>query len=299
MPYQRGGPAGTTIRAERFRAALQTRVLGRAGLGERDNLRALFLERGTATLRPADAAPMVVTGPAMGWFPWRDDMRLDLAAGAQGTHLLLGAGTLGRVLQHRPEEPELRFSAGRMAVLRLEDDVPARAMAAACFGGILTETVKPGPMAQGVAQSLLHILLVQFHRAQTRGQPGEGPGPSTLAAHFTALVEAHFRDRWTVARYALALGVSRDRLNDICQRAHGRSSARLIRDRLVLEARIYLESSSLTLDQIAAALGFASAAQFNSFFRLMEDRPPGRYRTDQRRAAGEGQVRLSAPYDWP
>lgn len=299
MPQHRAGLSGTTIRAERFRAALQTRVLGRAGLGERDNLRALFLERGTATLRPADAAPMVITGPAMGWFPWRDDMRLDLAAGAQGTHLLLGAGTLGRVLQHRPEEPELRFSAGRLAVVRLDDDSPARAMAAACFGGILAETIKPGPMAQGVAQSMLHVLLVQFHRGQPRGQTGEGTGQSTLAARFTALVEAHFRDRWTVARYATALGVSRDRLNDICQRAHGRSSARLIRDRLVLEARIYLESSSLTLDQIAAALGFASAAQFNSFFRQMEDRPPGRYRTDQRRAAREGQARLSAPYDWP
>jgi len=30
-------------------------VPGRAGLGERDNLRALYLERGTATLRAADA----------------------------------------------------------------------------------------------------------------------------------------------------------------------------------------------------------------------------------------------------
>jgi AraC family transcriptional regulator, transcriptional activator of pobA len=235
----------------------------------------------------------------MGWFPWRDDMRLDLAAGAQGTHLLLGAGTLGRVLQHRPEEPELRFSAGRMAVVRLDDDGPRARWLPPVSGASWPKPSSPARWRRGSRNPCCMCLLVQFHRGQVRGQAGEGTGQSTLAARFTALVEAHFRDRWTVARYAAALGVSRDRLNDICQRAHGRSSARLIRDRLVLEARIYLESSSLTLDQIAAALGFASAAQFNTFFRQMEDRPPGRYRADQYRAARAGQARLSAPYDWP
>lgn len=103
----------------------------------------------------------------------------------------------------------------------------------------------------------------------------------------------------TVARYAQQLGISRDRLNDLCRRAHGRPSDRLIRDRLALEARIYLQSSSLTIDQIAAALGFSSAAQFCRVFSRAEGRPPGRYRADQTRAARVGQVRLSAPYDGP
>ena len=299
MPSQRPGLSGSPVRAERFRAALQTRALGRAGLGERDNLRAVHLERGSVTLRSADGVAQVLSGPAMGWFPWQDDLRLELGAGAQGTHLLVGAGTLGRVLHRRAEEAELRFTAQRPAVLRLEGDGGAGPIIGACFAGLVAETVRPGPMAQGVAESLLHVVLVQLHRGQMRGQGAEAAGQSSLAARFTALVEAHFRDRWTVARYAGALGISRDRLNDICQRAHGRPSAQLIRDRLALEARIYLESSSLTLDQIAAALGFASAAQFNRFFRQVEARPPGRYRTEQARAAQTGQARLSAPYDWP
>lgn len=84
MPYRRAPLAGTPVRAERFRAALQPRVLGRAGLGEQDNLRALHVERGNATLRTADAAPVVLTGPAVGWFPWRGNKRLHLGAGAQG-----------------------------------------------------------------------------------------------------------------------------------------------------------------------------------------------------------------------
>ena len=291
--------ATSPVRAERFRAALQTRVLGRAGLGEAANLRALFLERGTATLRRADSPPLPISGPAVGWFPWREDMRLDLGAGAQGTHLLLGAATLARVLQRGPDQADLRFTAERAIVFRLGEDSATAAMLSACFAGILAETLKPGVMAQGVADSLLHVLLVHLHRGQTPGSAGDTAAPSSLAARFTALVEAHFRDRWTVARYAQALGISRDRLNDICQRAHGRPSARLIRDRLALEARILLESSSLTLDQIAAALGFASTAQFNRFFRLAQGRPPGRYRSETRTAAQTGQARLSAPYDWP
>jgi len=177
MPGQRLGLSGSPVRAERFRAALQTRVLGRAGPGERDNLRAVHLERGSVTLRSADGVAQVLPGPAMGWFPWQDDLRLELGAGARGTHLLVGAGALGRVLHRRA-------------------------------------------------------------RRQSCALPPIGPPCCG----------------WR--------GIA----------APGRPLAQLIRDRLALEARIYLESSSLTPDQIAAALGFASAAQFNRFFRQVEAR---------------------------
>ncbi|WP_117194474.1 helix-turn-helix domain-containing protein [Rhizobium terrae] len=289
------------VRAERFRAALQTRVLGRAGLGEAENFRALFLEKGEAMLRGADDDALPLSGPTMGWFPWRDGMRLELGAGAQGTHLLLGASTLNRVLQRRAEAGELRFMTRRPTFIRLGADSAAREAIAACFTGVLAETLHPGLMSSAIVDSLLHILLVHLHR----GQPGRiGAGAETggiraIAGQFTVLVETHFRDQWAVADYAAELGISRDRLNDICLRAYGRPPARLIRERLALEARIYLENSSLALGQIAGVLGFAGAPQFNRFFKALLGRTPGRYRLELHRSAQAGPAAPNAHYAWP
>lgn len=307
MPHRRADTRRTlpqpevTVRAERFRAALQARTLGRAGLSEAENIRAILVDRGEVTLRPVSGPAVPLTGPVMGWFPWRDGMRLDLGAGAQGTHLLLGWSTLNRVLQSRPDLAELRFMAERPAVVRLAPEGGSAATVAACFAGILDETLRPGPMAPAAVEAFLHVILVHLHRGQphaprTGAVPRDGPA---LAQHFTALVEGHFRDRWTVARYAAEMGVSRDRLGDICLRAHGRPPAQLIRERVALEARIYLEGSSLAPGQIAGILGFAGTPQFNRFFRAMQGRPPGRWRADRRRAEASGAPDAGAPYAWP
>ncbi|ADZ72373.1 AraC family transcriptional regulator [Polymorphum gilvum] len=300
-PHQPAPRAETPVRAEGFRAALQTRVLGRAGLGDEDSFRVLLLERGSAVLRGTDRQPLPVAGRLVGWFPWREDMRLDLAAGAQGTHLLLGIATLNRVLQRRPEAAQLQFMASRPSLLRLEPDDPAAEAVAACFAGILAETLRPGPMSSAAVDSLLHVLLVHLYRGQAHGGAAEGQagGGQALAGQFTALVEGHFRDRWPVARYAAELGISRDRLNDICIRAHGRPPARLIRERLLLEARIYLETSPLALGEIAGVLGFASASQFSRFFTDMTGQTPGRYRSSQSASAMAEGAERTAIHDWP
>lgn len=292
-------PPDQPVRAERFRAALQTRVLGLAGLEAGPNARALLLDRGQAVLQ-AGGTEQVLVAPVVGWFPWREDMRLYLGAGAQGTHLLLTAAALDRALRHRPEAAHLRFLADRVAVLRLDPGAPGAAALAACFDGLLAETLTPGPMASGVVGSLLHVLLVHLYRGQggTAEAPGDPGGSAELAARFVALVEENFRAHWTVARYAAALGITRDRLHDLSRAAHGRSPGALIRARLTLEARQFLEHSPLSLGQIADALGFSGAAQFNRFFRAQAGQPPGRFRADLRRPGPE-RPPASAPYAWP
>jgi AraC-like DNA-binding protein len=307
MPFRQKQPATsgrsseTPIRAERFRADLQPRSLGLAGLDEGENFRAIHLERGEATLRTRDAPPLPLAGPVMGWFPWRDGMRLELAAGAQGSHLLLGRTTLNRTLAGSPETAELRFMADRRLLLRLAGEDSPGAIVAGCFAGILAETLRPGPLSAPVVESFLRVLLVHLRRGQAQGgvtAPAAGGG-TALASRFTALVEGHVRERWTVARYAAELCISRDRLNDVCLRAHGRPPGRLIRERLLLEARAYLEQSSLAIEQIAGVLGFSGAPQFNRFFSEMTGLPPGRYRNRHRDAAEPGPQDRAALYSWP
>jgi AraC-like DNA-binding protein len=296
------------VHAERFRAALQARVLGLAGLnaggsGVGVSFRALHLERGSATLTGPGTGPddeRVLDAPMTGWFPWADDLRLHLAAGAQGTHLLLGPAALDRALRHHPEAAHLRYLAGRIGVLRLSDTGNAPDRVASCFDGILAETLRPGPMSASVVASLVHVLLVQFYRGQAmRDVRSDAGGGTSLAAQLIALVEENFRAHWSVDRYAARLGVSRDRLTDICQRVHDRPPGALIRGRLALEARLYLESSPLSLDQIAGRLGFAGPAQFSRFVRAVTGLPPGRYRQDNRRVGQTAGEPAAAPYAWP
>lgn len=307
MPFRFAGPATggrtveTPLRAERFRADLQARSLGVAGLGEAENFRAIHLERGEATLRFSDAPALPLSGPVMGWFPWREGMRLELAAGAQGCHLLLGRAMLNRTLARSPETAELRFMADRRLLLRLAGEDAMTAMVSACFAGILAETLQPGPLSDPVVESFLRVLMVQLRRGQSQGSvtgPAAGGG-AALASRFTALVEGHVRERWSVARYAAEIGISRDRLHDICLRAFGRPPGRMIRERLFLEAKVYLEQSSLAIEQIAGVLGFTGAPQFNRFFREMEGLPPGRYRNRNRGAAQPGPQGGGALYSWP
>lgn len=289
------------VRAERFKAALQTRVLGRAGLGDTENFRALIVEKGEVVLRTADDRAVPLSGPVMGWIPWREGMRLELGAGAQGTHLLLGAPTLHRVLQRRPEASQLRFMVEQSSFMRLGAGDAASEAVAACFTGILAETLRPGPMSGAVVESLLHILLVHLHRNQpaSHGDVAQGGAFKALAGQFTALIESHFREHWTVARYARELGISRDRLNDISLRAYGRPPARLIRERVLIEARIYLASSSLALGQIAGVLGFAGAPQFSRFFKALQGQSPARYRLNLRTVNQASITRQNTLSAWP
>ncbi|MBS0123785.1 helix-turn-helix domain-containing protein [Thetidibacter halocola] len=302
MPHTRSGGLAdaedTPVRAERFRAALQTRVIGRVGIEGPQSFRALHLERGTGRLRRQDE-DIAFVGPVLAWFPWTETQRVELGAGAQGTHLMLGSGALERALRQKPEAAQLRLLAGSPALLPLGRSDETRQAVRSCVDGILVETARAGLMGGAVIDSLLHVLLVLLYRDQPQATRAEAGGARALATRFTALVESHFRAHWTVQRYAAALGISRDRLNDICLRAYGRTPGALIRARLYQEARLYLENAPLSLDQIAALLGFSGTAQFSRFFKAQGGLPPGRYRASLRGAEGTVPMVPTAPYAWP
>lgn len=290
------------MRAERLQPALQPRVLGRAGLVGAHNFRAILLETGRATIR-APVGETAIIGPAVAWLPWRDGMRLHIAAGAQGFHLSFGPAFLGQALRHNPAAPELGFMAERPYVLTLDPvrSDPTRTEALrGCFTGLLAESEAVGPMSGALVDAHLSVLLITLYRGLkaehldlnlTRAVP-------PLASRFISLVEAHLGERWTVERYAATLEVSRDRLHDACIRTFRRAPGLLIRLRVVMEARRLLEQSTLSIDQIAARLGFGGAPQFSRAFRAMEGMAPGQYRR-QTRLPGWADAEPRDLHAWP
>jgi len=287
-----------TVRVEQFRSALQSRIIGRAGLSAARSYRAIYLERGHADLI-SDVEDQVLSGPLIAWLPWSEEARLRLSAGSLGTHLLLGPQTLSQALRHTPEAAQLAYMTDHPVLLSLTDRAETGEIIRACFRGILDETSVPRPMSGSVIAAFLGILLIHLFRSQPAQGEGKVPtGAQPLANRFVMLVETHFRDHWRVNDYAKQLGISRDRLIDINLRAHGRPPGALIRTRLMQEAEQLLESSTLSVDQVARFLGFSSSPQFIRFFRSQKGMPPGRYR------ASIGQIEssppnTSAPYAWP
>mgnify|MGYP003884834471 CR=1 FL=1 len=209
---------------------------------------------------------------------------------------------LANAIGHKPEAAALRLLAERQVVLRPDPVSDVMARIESGFIQILQEVEQGAPGSETVIEAQVRVLLVLLwrHVALPEEQRTAPPASQLILLTFRQLLETHFRDRWTVTRYAAAIGVSPDRLHSICTRALGRPPQRLIHERSGHEAQVLLRRSAQTLDQIAAHLGFKSAAQFNAFFKTLTGIPPGSYRSQSRlagRAEGDAAVRSFA--DWP
>jgi AraC family transcriptional activator of pobA len=298
-------PAAASLRAGRHEAMLQPKVIGRAeGLPGRSWL-ALLLMDGAAEISDG-AAREQIGAPLLIWRPWTAGDSVRLAAGTTAAHLFVGAGALFNAVGTSPDSQDLRALAERSVLAPLAGEATVLGTLQTCFDAVIRETAAARPAAATLVEAYLRILLIELWRL--RQGPDFGAVPMTHAHRafdaFAALVEMHFRERWTVNRYAETLGLSRDRLGDICQRVNGSTPKDIIDRRAMHEARLLLQGSTYSIEQIAGLLGFQTASQFNRFVRRRAGSPPGQLRrtggTDGARAGtGAGATDGAFMHDWP
>ena len=99
-----------------------------------------------------------------------------------------------------------------------------------------------------------------------------------LVRRFIERVEARFQHHDPLVAYAGALGVSVPHLSRSCRELLGRSAARVIQDRLMIEARRDLVYTAMSISQISFRLGFTDPAYFSRFFAARAGMPPAAYR---------------------
>lgn len=298
---QARAPRRAQFHAEIIRCGLQDRVIG--GLVELDerSWRAVFLYSGELELRQGDHA-VAVAAPALIWQPWDRFSRIAVRAGSVGASLLLGEQGLANAVGRKPEAAELRMMARDRVLLPLAERPEALQDIGRAFDLVVREARSEAPGVETIVEAQVRVLLVLLWRHATgaREHMAAGASAAQILQRFRQLLEVHFRDRWSVADYAKGLGMSADRLHDICTRTLGRPPRQLIQERTIYEAQALLERSNRTVDQIAAFLGFKSAAQFNSFFKAKMNVPPGQFRRERsrRQAPEAGEAALSFA-DWP
>lgn len=95
---------------------------------------------------------------------------------------------------------------------------------------------------------------------------------------FQELIETYFKEKKLVSFYALQLNISPNYLNILCKKHLKISATQLIQQRIVLEAKRLLKSTTLSVKEIAFDLGFIDHAYFSNFFKSQTGNSPTFFR---------------------
>ncbi len=101
---------------------------------------------------------------------------------------------------------------------------------------------------------------------------------AALVARFREKIESHLRTGLSIAQYAKSLTVTPARLRAACLEVTGKPPARVLEDRLLLEAKRNLTYTNMTVAETAYYLGFADPAYFSRFFSKHAGESPATFR---------------------
>lgn len=221
-------------------------------------------------------APMLVSTPPVVVHGFRFD------PGTEGFVVTLSAEGLSAALAAFGD-PGLARAAAVAAHVPLSGDEADELLAA--FAAIAREYRFPRPGGRAAMLARISLALVTVARAGVAGRQepdGIAPGDAALFDRYRHLVEARFREQPRIGALAAELALGEGRLNAVCRRVSGRSAQEVLHARVMLEAKRSLVYTSMTVAEVAYALGFTDPAYFSRFFARRAGVSPAAYR-----AAGE------------
>lgn len=104
--------------------------------------------------------------------------------------------------------------------------------------------------------------------------------PRELYDRFLSLVSEYYRERHDVAYYAGCLSITMRYLAHVTRAVSGKTPKQIIDGRLLSESERLLLSTSLSVQEIAARLGFTSQMVFARFFKSFKHCSASEYRRD-------------------
>ncbi|OCP35895.1 helix-turn-helix domain-containing protein [Ensifer sp. LC163] len=131
---------------------------------------------------------------------------------------------------------------------------------------------------QSMMASLASAILTQIARLASLAPLLSRSPDVLLATQLRRLVDAHFRENWSVARYTDALATTPHLLAKASNAAFGMPVKELINERRLLEAKRLLLFTVRSLEDVAYEIGLRDAAYFSRFFRLRTGLAPSDWR---------------------
>ena len=131
-----------------------------------------------------------------------------------------------------------------------------------------------------IALKVLELLILS-ERFFEEGRHFEGSQPPNEAIKkFIELLDEHYIREHQVKFYADKLAIHPNYLNALLKRHSGFSAKESIRNKILLETKYLLHSTSLSVKEISNQLGFKDPNYFNVFFKQLEKVSPLNYRSD-------------------
>lgn len=99
-----------------------------------------------------------------------------------------------------------------------------------------------------------------------------------IVANFLELVQQHYREQRLIQFYASKLCITPKYLSKLVKEHTGRAAADWIEQHVILEARAMLQSSDMSIQQIATSLNFPNQSFFGKYFKRATGVSPKQYR---------------------
>lgn len=132
-------------------------------------------------------------------------------------------------------------------------------------------------------KAAMYAMLSFFYAAapfRNLGKPLAPDSSGRISDAFLAMVQRDFRKSRLVEHYAAQLSLSSKHLSRVVKRQTGYSPSEWIEQFVVLEAKVLLRSSSMSVQQIAIDLGFPSQSFFGKYFKKSVGVTPRQFRND-------------------
>ena len=106
---------------------------------------------------------------------------------------------------------------------------------------------------------------------------------NNVVDHFMELVQEHYREQRLIGFYADKLCITPKYLSKLVKENTGLSAGDWIERHVTLEARAMLQSTDMTIQQIAASLNFPNQSFFGKYFKRATGISPKQYRKNKSR----------------
>lgn len=146
------------------------------------------------------------------------------------------------------------------------------------FERLLAEYALTGLLHQDILHPYLIALLCELNRAYVTTGGGVPTISSEITNRFRELLFENIATKHQVSDYASMLHITPNHLNKSVRRVTGKPAIRWIMETIVLEAKVLLYQSNLSISEIALELGVDDQSYFSRLFKKYEGITPMGFR---------------------
>ena len=136
------------------------------------------------------------------------------------------------------------------------------------------------PFRLQVIENLVRVFYYGGVNGSSPAKDNVSPYKNNIVERFLELVHTHYRVERMISFYANKLCITPKYLSKIVKENTGRSAGEWIENHVVLDARAMLQSSDMTIQQIAVSLNFPNQSFFGKYFKRATGMSPKQYRNN-------------------